>query len=164
MRSRCAASSSMTRTVWRSSPLLVRRIVRPVGLGLPLGHGGRQAQGERRPPAELAVDRDVAPEQVAERSRDGEPESRSTELARRGLVGLGEALEQTGNLLLRHADARIDDAEDQFRAGRDVLPTHVQRYASRFRELRGIAEEVEQALAQLDDVGVHRADLALDPR
>ena len=65
-------------------------------------------------------------------------------------------------MLLRHADAGVGDAEDQDGVGPRSLAAGAQRDGPLLGELGGVAQQVEQALAQLDDVGVHRARVGRD--
>src|SRR5882672_6655961 len=76
-----------------------------------LSHDRRQPDGKGAAPARLAVDGDVAAHHPAEPPAQRQAKTRPAVLARRGRIGLGEDLEQPRELLGRHADARVVDAE-----------------------------------------------------
>ncbi len=122
-------------------------------------HGGGQRDREGGTLAEVARHRDIAPEQPREGPGDREAEARATELPGGGLVGLGEALEQPAHLFVRHADPRVPDLEGQEPVGSGAMASRRQHDAAVLRELRRIADEVEQALPELDDVGPHGAEV-----
>ncbi len=127
-----------------------------------LGHDGGETQRERRALPGRALDHDVAAEQPAEGPRDGETEAGPAEPAGRRLVGLREALEQPAQLFRRHADPRVDDPELQHRGIASAIAADLEGQLPVLGEFRGIAQEVEEALPQLDDVGLHRADIGRD--
>ncbi len=51
------------------------------------------------------------------------------------------------------------DAEHQHRGVHLALAVHLQRHAPVFGEFRGVAQQVEKALPQLNDIGVHGAGI-----
>ena len=160
IRSRTAASSSITSTVptpggTRSAGVGGRaRPPRPASATL-----GGQPDGEGAAPARLALDGDVAAHHPAEPPAHRQAETGPAVPARRGRVGLGEGLEQPRELLGRHADARVAHAEHHPVLAVGRLAGHRQRDRPALGELAGVAQEVEQGLAHLRQVRVHRADL-----
>ena len=64
-----------------------------------------QPQGDDRALARLAVDRDLALHELDESLADVQPEPAATVATRDRGIGLGEGLEQVGDLLSSHADA-----------------------------------------------------------
>src|SRR6187549_2494363 len=72
-----------------------------------LSHRMRHPHRERRPLAVDAGDGDVAAHHAAEMARDGEAQAGPAVLAPRARFRLGERLEQPGELLLGHANARV---------------------------------------------------------
>ena len=87
---------------------------------------------------------------------------RSSETTCHGRIGLGEGLEQTGQLLGRDSDSRVADGEPN----RHGLRGHVHQVGAEFdlalgRELQGVADQIQQHLA--DTIGV-AADHAGDAR
>ena len=144
-------------------PARGRARLRGVGLvALLLWHDGRKTQREGGALAGRALDHDVATEQTAEGPRDGEAEAGAAELAGGRLVGLREPFEQPAQLLLRHADPRVDDPELQHLGVAFVVAADLQGQLPVLGEFRCVAQEVEEALPQLDDVGLHRADIGCD--
>ena len=74
-------------------------------------------------------------------------------------VGLAERLEQLADLLRRHADAGVAHAEARA-SRRPVASRHASSViVPALGELAGVAQEVEQALPHLGQVGVHRAEV-----
>ena len=69
----------------------------------------RQAHGEHRALARLALDRDITAHHLTEPPANHEPKARAAVLARRGRGRLGKLLEQLAHLLGRHADAGVGD-------------------------------------------------------
>ncbi len=126
------------------------------------GHDGGETQRERRALPGRALHHDVAAEQPAEGPRDGETEAGPAEPAGCRLVGLREALEQPAQLFRRHTDPRVDDPELQHGGIAAAITANLEGQLPVLGELRRIAQEVEKALPQLDDVGLHRADIGRD--
>ncbi len=127
---------------------------------------GRKEDRERAALIGRAVDRQIPAQHDAEGLADGEAEPRSAELARRRGIGLAEPLEEARQLLLRHPDAGIGDPEHQPVAAAVVCaiawqPHRRQRDRAVLGELRRVAQEVEQDLPKLGDVGMHRAEARL---
>ena len=122
---------------------------------------GGQADREGRALAEGALDADRAAHALDEGAGDGEPEAGAAELARGRFVGLREALEQPADLLLGQADAGIGDGKAQ--PVGPVLPfaPHRERDLALFREFGRVADQVDQRLAQLQLILMHRAQIAV---
>ena len=121
----------------------------------------RQADREGRARAEGALDPDRAAHALDEGAGDGEAEAGAAELARGRFVGLGEALEQPADLLLGQADAGVGDGEAHpVGPGLPEAP-HGQNDVPVLRELGGVADQVDQRLAQLQLVLMHRAQAGL---
>ncbi len=117
-------------------------------------------EGEDRALPRLAVDRHGAAEQGGEALGDGEAQAGAAEIAGGGGIGLGESLEQLAHLLLGHADAAVRDAEQHVAvAGRMGLARERQSDLALLGELGGVAQEVDQRLLDLGQVGAHRADV-----
>src|ERR1700730_15950129 len=74
-------------------------------------HNPRQADGEGRAAAGLALDRDVAAHHLTKAPADGEAKARATVFARRSGGSLGKLLEQLSHLIRRHADAGVRNRE-----------------------------------------------------
>ena len=76
------------------------------------GHrSGGDRQPERAALVRLAGDGDVAAQQHRQAFADGQPQAGAAVLAAGRRVGLGEGLEDYGQLGGRHADARVGDVE-----------------------------------------------------
>ena len=90
---------------------------------------------------------------------NGQAEPRAAVLSRRRGVGLREGLKQRGDLFGGHADAAVADAEGDpaRRIGR--FPGRFERDRTILGELAGVAEQVQQGLAELGLVGVNRSDV-----
>ncbi len=106
---------------------------------------GIDGDGERRGAAGLAADADIAPQQIRQALADRQPQPAAAEAAAGRGIGLGERLEQSGDLLGAHADARVDHVELQQRrlslfasqAGDDAN-------LAEFGELDGVADQVDK--------------------
>ena len=84
---------------------------------------GRQGQAEAAAVAGLACGRHAAAQHLGEALGQRQAEAGASEQARRRAVGLLEALEQLGQLLLGHADPGVGDLEEQvLRPVRAALP------------------------------------------
>ncbi len=140
-------------TVSRGRILLVRRA------GIGAGELHRQGQREGAARSLAARHHDGAAEELGEGSGDREAEAGAAEAAGRGGVGLGEALEQPADLLGVHADSGIADREVQDRVR---VACHRKADAAVLGELRRVAQEIDQALAQLGHIGMRRADILGD--
>ena len=81
----------------------------------------RQPDRELGAFAEFAFHGDVAAHHAAEVARDRESQAGAAELAGSGAVRLAERLEQLGELLGRHADTGVADAEHDPRAALGIL-------------------------------------------
>ena len=102
-----------------------------------------------------ARDRHVAAHQATERPCDGEPEAGAAKTARGGGIGLRKPLEQLIQLLGRHADAGVRHGKLE----RVAIAPCPQRNLAILGELGGVADQVQQALAELHLVGVHGAQV-----
>ena len=119
----------------------------------------RQRQGERGADAGLRLDERVAAEHAGEALGDGQAESGSLPFAADGGgFELMERLEEAGDFFGGDAGAGVDDVEaeegalafdDAFDAEGDL---------AFLREFAGVGEQIQQALANFDDVGIHAAD------
>ena len=109
----------------------------------------------------LLVTSIVPPSMVAEVLGDGQAEPGAAEVAGGRGVGLGEGLEQPADLLLGHADAGVGHVEGDARlAGCGLRSRETASVTvAVLGELRGVAQQVDQALLELGQVGAHRADV-----
>src|SRR3989441_5932423 len=119
----------------------------------------RQPDSERGAFADLALDRDLSAHHLAEVPRDGQPKPAAAVLARRGSVSLREGLEQLAPLLRRQANAAVADPKDEMSRAVGPLPRDPQRDGSLVGKFAGVAEQVEQRLADLGRVGAHGAEV-----
>ena len=71
----------------------------------------RQFHHERRSFARLALHTDRAPHHLTKMFGDRQPQAGAPKLARRRVIDLAEGLKQFGDLLGRHANARVADLE-----------------------------------------------------
>src|SRR5690606_8435918 len=92
--------------------------------------GERQAERERAPLADLALDLQLAAEEARELAADRQPQAGASVPPARGPVRLLERLEDELLLVLRDAHARVDDRE------RDDLLWAVCEHPRRERRLR----------------------------
>ena len=120
----------------------------------------RQPHREHRAFAGLARDRHVAAHHAGKLARDGKAQAGAAEALRGRGVGLGEFLEQFRLLLGRHADAGVGDGElDEARAV--ARPARGKLHLARVGELAGIAEQIEQDLAQPHRIDGERPEILL---
>src|SRR6516225_3901379 len=106
-----------------------------------------QAHRKHRTLARLTRHRHVAAHHARELAREGKAEPRPAVAARCQGIGLDEVLEQFCLLLRRHADAAIRDRKlDPVAAVRHLA--HAQGDLAFFRELAGVAQEIEQYLLE----------------
>ena len=117
--------------------------------------GRRQPNAEGRSFSGCAVGRDRAAHHLDEPLADRKAQAGAAVSAGRRCVGLGEFRENLGELLGRHADAGIGHAHRIAGnlAWRDSGDSQCHRPA--LGELAGVAEEVEQHLAQAHLVAAH---------
>src|SRR5262249_45476330 len=102
--------------------------------------------------ARLACHGHVATHHARELAGDGKAEPRAAVAARGERIGLGEILKQFRLLLRRHADAAIRNGKlDPVASVRHLA--HPQGDLALFRELTGIAQQIEQNL--LEPHGIH---------
>ena len=89
---------------------------------------------------------------------DGQAEARAAEPPRRRAVGLRERLEDRGHLLRRHSHARVDHLEADAGIGAvgRVVMSHHEPHAAALGELDGVAQQVDQDLAEPRRIGVDR--------
>src|SRR3954447_4114525 len=120
-----------------------------------LGDNSGDEDGEGRAAAVVALDGDIAAHHAAEAPADGEAEPGAAELAGGGGVGLGEGLEELAHLLGGHADAGVGDADAEPVAAVLRFAADGEAHLTAAGELAGVAEEVEQALAELGHVYAH---------
>src|SRR5690606_5357611 len=88
---------------------------------LALGQPEARGERERAALALPAPHPDAAVHHLDEPPADGEAAARPAVLAGRRSVRLGEGLEQAGDLLGRHADARVADLELEYRVAAAAL-------------------------------------------
>ena len=119
-----------------------------------------EADGEGGPFAGGAGGGDIATHHAAEAARQGQAQTCPAELAASSFVGLLERFEQLAQLIGRHADAGVGDAEDDL-AGRPVLRGGQGDFAV-LGELGRVGQKVHQALADLGEIGVERTDVVFD--
>ena len=122
----------------------------------------RHGEMERAAASDFAFDPQPAAHQLDQPQRNRQPEARAAEAARRRAVGLGEGLEDVLLLVGGNADAGIADAEVQERTAGVVgirRGVDAQHDFALVRELDGVAEDVQEHLAQsagvADEVGRH---------
>src|SRR5262249_38872304 len=120
-------------------------------------HDPRQANGESRTLARLAFHRNVAAHQAAEMPADSKPEAGAAVFAGGRGIRLREFLEQPPHLLFGHADAGIGNGNRDPVATIGLLWQRSDGDSAVFRELVGIAPQVEQRLPEPRLVGVDRA-------
>ena len=96
---------------------------------------------------------DLAAHQGRQLPAYGKAQTGAAVFARRERVGLAEGIEDMGLRLLRNADAGIDDFEAQQSVPADGPDPHDD--FSGVRELDGVADEVDQHLAQAHGVATH---------
>ncbi|KAF5033174.1 hypothetical protein DSECCO2_609520 [anaerobic digester metagenome] len=134
---------------------------RGLGRRLPFGPRAGQAQGQgqekRRAPALLGVDVEARIHEPRQPAHDGKSKPRPLETAGVGALGLDEGLEDFVQLVVGDADARVRDGNEHARAA--FFPFEQRRlhpHRALFRELDGVADEVEEDLAQPDFVADER--------
>src|SRR6185312_9895014 len=100
-----------------------------------------------------AAEADGSTHQFDEPLADRETEASAAEATSRRALGLGEGLEQLLLVLLRDADAAVDDLEAHPGGARDLTePDGAHDDVMAVRELHSVADQVEQNLAQPDGV------------
>jgi hypothetical protein len=104
---------------------------------------------------------DIAPHHAAKMPADGEAKARAAVLAGCRGVCLGKFLEQPSHLLLRHADPGVGYAYGDPVAALEPLRLRRHGDGPLFRELVGVAREVEQRLPKAGLVGVGGAEIGL---
>src|SRR5690606_18107563 len=90
-------------------------------------------------------------EEFAQPAGDGEAEAGAAEAAGRALIRLPEAVEDLLRMLGRDADACVDHVDDNSA----LPPPHTQFHRSGFGEFDGVAEQVDEDLAELAFVADH---------
>jgi hypothetical protein len=115
--------------------------------------------------ADLALDPELAAQQLNQPARDGEAEPRAPVAARCGSIGLGERVEDQPLLVGGDPDAAVahgdvqDDAIGARDPGRDehghFAPLGELDHRARRRDERGTSEERHQRLHDLDRAGPH---------
>ena len=113
----------------------------------------RQANHENAAFADLAANRDVSAHQANELTADRQAEARASPRLLPGL-GLLEVAEQLGLIVRRNARPCVFDfnAKKGFRRA-PAVRTHAQSDAALLGKLDGIAQNVDEYLTQLVDVG-----------
>jgi hypothetical protein len=120
----------------------------------------RQAHREHRALAQLARHSHVAAHHARELAGDGKAEPRPAVAPRGQGIGLGEILEQFRLLFGGEADAAIGDGKlDPIASIRHFA--HPQRDIALFRELAGIAQQIEQDLLEPHGVRGERTEVLL---
>src|SRR5262245_53570087 len=122
-------------------------------------HDPGQADGEGRALARLAFHRDVAAHQAAEMPADRKPEAGAAVFAAGRGIRLRKFLEQPPHLLFGHADPAVGDGNGDPLATLELLRPRSDGDGTVFRELVGIARQVEQRLTEPRLVGVDRAEI-----
>ena len=119
-----------------------------------LGAGLRlDLQPEGRAFAQLTLEADLAAHHVGQAPADGQAQARAAEPAGGRAVALPEALEQLPARLLADTDAGVVDLETQAELVIDPLAREPCDNAALQGELHGIAQQVEQGLAQAQRIG-----------
>lgn len=72
---------------------------------------------------------------------------------------LGEGLKQAAHLLVGHADAAVGDFEFDPRSAIARFVRKTQRNGAVLGKFRGIAEQIDDALLELGEIGLQRADI-----
>src|SRR5215831_8473154 len=120
----------------------------------------RQTHREHRALARFACHGHVATHHARELASDGKAEPSTAVATRRQGIGLGEILKQFRLLFGGHADTGIRNRKlDPVAAVRHLA--HPQRDLAIFRELAGIAQEIEQNLLEPHGVSLERAHALL---
>ena len=121
-----------------------------------LGAGCRDFEMEFRADAQFAGDADGAAHGGDDPLGNGEAEAGAAMLARRRAVGLFEFLENAIEIVGRDAGAGVAhrEADGRLGAGRR-RHRHVDQHAAAVGELDGVADQIEQQLAQATRVGRH---------
>ena len=120
-----------------------------------LRHGGRNVHGEGASAAGLALHRDVAAHHAGQAPAQREPEPRAAVAPRHRRIGLGELLEEPVHLFGRHPDPRVAHREHEAIPAVPCFTRCREPDHTLFGELAGIAQEIEESLANLGQVGVH---------
>src|SRR5687767_776863 len=141
-------------------------VVRGVGSQLHFRflHYGGQLDRECAAFSGSAAESHVATHHLAESAGESEPEARAAELAGGRCISLREILEQFHDLVGAETNAGIFDTEDDPFGTVHGLSLGVQRDRALVRELRGVRQEIEESLTNLDLVRMHGAQVrsALD--
>jgi hypothetical protein len=130
-------------------------------LGVPLARLRRtlrQTDLEAGAAPELAGGRDGASQQLTEPLRDGQAQPGPPVLLERRSIRLAELVEDPCELLLVHTDSRVGDPEDEPILRALCRASRLQPDGPILRELAGVAQQVEQDLAQLGGVALHAAE------
>src|SRR5262245_4198424 len=118
----------------------------------------RQPHRECRADADRARDRNAAAHHSAQALTDRKAEAGPPIASRRRAIPLAELLEQLGRLLRAHADAGVGNGKHHLlgRSARNALG--VERYPTILSEFAGVAQEVEEDLADPKRVAAQPAD------
>src|SRR5690606_4382623 len=121
-----------------------------------LGNRLAQDDTEQRAAADRARDGHVAAEETGQLADAREAEAGATDLARRRSIDLPELVEDVRQLIGGDADAGILDGDLEPVV---AAPARLDDDLALLRELRGVRQQVEQDLAQLELVGLDDRDV-----
>ncbi len=129
------------------------RLLGPGGL-----QGERNGEVELAPLAGLAGYLEMAAHELDELAADGQSEPGTAGLAVGRGVDPGKGLEEERQVVSRNADASVDDGDGDLRpaVGRGGRGDGADEHFTALGELHGVAEQVEQGLAQPTLVAAHR--------
>ena len=117
--------------------------------GAYVGQGEPRGEVKGAPPAHAAFDPDPPAHALHQPGGDGQAQSRAAVLAPGGIVGLLEHLEDHAQLVLGDADSGVGDGEVEHGfVFRLRLGGHVEDHFALLGELEGVADEVDDDLAQ----------------
>ena len=133
-----------------------QRCARPRRMDLLSGLAEERAEPELAALAFLALDADFASHQLDEHAGDRQAESRAAVAARGRAVELGVDGEDSRRIFSGQADARVRDFEADADAGTlDLEMVRADDHLPRIGEFHGVADEVDQHLAQPAGVTHH---------
>ena len=105
----------------------------------------------------------IAAHHLAKAACQGEAQTGAAELARRGSIGLGKVLEQFENLVGTQADASVRNAKHDPLEAIHRVAFGIEGDVALTSELGSVGQQIEQTLAHLDLIGVHRAQFGRAP-
>src|SRR5262249_55421273 len=132
------------------------------GPELRLGDGNGNTNRKGRPAAQDALNSDIAAEHTTEMAAQRQAKAGATILTGCRWVSLSKFNEEPAKLLGRDADARVRHADTYpFSCDAD-LSGGAQDNMSIFGEFTGVAQEIQQDLADLGRIGVDHTEIVVD--